>query len=244
MRRFVPVGFGGRLWGLGAALLTGLVPGALWGQWAACGSGQCITSGNVGIGTTSPSGLLDVEGGEAVFHRDDWGNPTLVLRGQKAGAPYYWGEYAIVADYIGLAFNNTQTGVTMLQLGAGGGTSANVLIAPSGGNVGIGTTYPQYPLSVNGTVQAKEVLVNTGWSDYVFGPGYRLAPLSEVADYISANGHLPEIPSAKEVKEKGVSLGEMQSKLLAKIEELTLHMIEAEKENAELRARIARLEAK
>ena len=68
--------------------------------------------------------------------------------------------------------------------------------------------------------------------------------MSEVADYISANGHLPEIPSAKEVKEKGVSLGDMQSKLLAKIEELTLHMIEAEKENAELRARIARLEAK
>jgi len=57
MRRFVPVGFGGRLWGLGAALLTGLVPGALWGQWAACGRGQCITSGNVGIGTTSPTGI-------------------------------------------------------------------------------------------------------------------------------------------------------------------------------------------
>jgi hypothetical protein len=119
----------------------------------------------------------------------------------------------------------------------------------STGNVGIGTPAPQYPLSVNGTVQAKEVLVNTGWSDYVFEPGYRLAPLSEVADYISANGHLPEIPSAKEVKEKGVSLGEMQSKLLAKIEELTLHMIEAEKENQELQkqnrelgARIAVLE--
>jgi hypothetical protein len=83
-------------------------------------------------------------------------------------------------------------------------------------------------------VQAKEVLVNTGWSDYVFGPGYRLAPLSEVADYIDANGHLPEIPSAKEVKEKGVSLGEMQAKLRAKIEELTLHMIEADRRITEL----------
>jgi hypothetical protein len=64
-----------------------------------------------------------------------------------------------------------------------------------------------------------------------------------VASYIKTNGHLPEIPSAGEVEAKGVNLGEMQSKLLAKVEELTLHMIEAERENRELRERIARLEA-
>lgn len=77
----------------------------------------------------------------------------------------------------------------------------------------------------------------------MFEPDYRLAPLGEVADYIRANHHLPEIPSAKEVEEKGVSLGEMQSKLLAKIEELTLHMIQAERENQELRTRVLQLEA-
>jgi hypothetical protein len=54
---------------------------------------------------------------------------------------------------------------------------------------------------------------------------------------------LPEIPSTKEVEEKGMSVGEMQSKLLAKIEELTLHMIQAGQENRELRARVGRLEA-
>jgi hypothetical protein len=123
------------------------------------------------------------------------------------------------------------------------GAVNNALVLRSG-NVGIGITNPQHPLAVNGTVQAKEVLVNTGWPVYVFGPGYRLAPLSEVANYIGANGHLPEIPSADEVAGKGVSLGEMQ----AKIEELTLHMIGSE-ETAELRRqdqqpadRIARLE--
>ncbi len=94
-----------------------------------------------------------------------------------------------------------------------------------------------------GSSRPKEVLVNTGWPDYVFAPNYRLKPLSEVASYIHTNGHLPDIPSAKEVEAKGVSLGDMQSKLLAKVEELTLHMIEAERENRDLRERIARLEA-
>lgn len=118
------------------------------------------------------------------------------------------------------------------------------LIDPSG-NVGIGTASPQYLLSVNGTIGAQDVLVtNTGWSDYVFAPNYQLQPLSAVADYIQANHHLPEIPSESEVKEKGVSVSDMQAKLLAKIEELTLHLIRQEKENRDLRDRITRLEAR
>ena len=113
------------------------------------------------------------------------------------------------------------------------------------GNVGIGTNIPQYKLAVNGTIGAKDVIVtNTGWADYVFRPGYRLRPLSEVGAYIQAHRRLPDIPSEAEVKEKGVSVGEMQAKLLAKIEELTLHMIQQEKENRELRERLARLETR
>jgi hypothetical protein len=100
-------------------------------------------------------------------------------------------------------------------------------------------------LSVNGTIGTKDVIVtNTGWSDYVFRPGYRLRPLSEVNAYIQANHHLPDIPTEAEVKQKGVSVGEMQAKLLAKVEELTLHMIQREKENQELRERITRLETR
>ena len=92
---------------------------------------------------------------------------------------------------------------------------------------------------------AKDVIVtNIGWSDYVFQPGYRLPSLSEVNAYIQQNHHLPDIPSEAEVKEKGVSVGEMQAKLLAKVEELTLHMIQQESENKELRQRIAQLETR
>lgn len=110
------------------------------------------------------------------------------------------------------------------------------------GNAGIGTTTPQHMLHVPGTIGAEEVLITPSGADYVFESGYRLRPLSEVASYIQVNHHLPDIPSAEEVKQKGVGVGEMESKLLAKIEELTLHMIRQEKENQELRERIARLE--
>ena len=78
------------------------------------------------------------------------------------------------------------------------------------------------------------MIVSSTGADYVFAPEYRLAPLAEVADYIKANHHLPDVPPATEVVERGVSLGEMQSKLLAKIEELTLHMIQAEERSDRL----------
>lgn len=97
------------------------------------------------------------------------------------------------------------------------------------GSVGIGTTNLTHKLAVKGTIRANEVIVDTGWADYVFAEDYDLAPLSEVEAHIEENGHLPNIPSASDVATNGVSLGEMQSLLLVKIEELTLHQIRQEK---------------
>ena len=109
--------------------------------------------------------------------------------------------------------------------------------------MGIATVNRQYKLAVNGSIGAQDIIVtNTGWSDYVFRPNYRLRPLREVNEYIQANGHLPDIPSEAEVKEKGISLGEMQAKLLAKVEELTLHLIRQERESKELRERLEQME--
>lgn len=77
-------------------------------------------------------------------------------------------------------------------------------------------------------------MTNTGWADCVFKPGYKLLPLSQLDVYIRENQRLPGIPSEEDVKENGVNIGELQVKLLAKIEELTLHMIEMDERNSEL----------
>lgn len=88
---------------------------------------------------------------------------------------------------------------------------------------------------IDGTLKAKEIVVQTNvWSDFVFEDDYKLRSLNEVENYINENNHLPDIPSAKEVEESGVSLGSMDSKLLQKVEELTLYTINLEKRIKEL----------
>nr|WP_121273836.1 hypothetical protein [Pedobacter schmidteae] len=101
------------------------------------------------------------------------------------------------------------------------------------GNVGIGTTDPKgYKLAVYGKIRAQEIKVeNTNWPDYVFTKDYQLPTLQETERQIKDKGHLPGIPSAEDVKANGIDLGEMNAKLLQKIEELTLHLIRLEKEN-------------
>jgi len=137
------------------------------------------------------------------------------------------------------------------------GPSGNRFLVNSTGNVGIGTTNPgTYKLAVNGKIRAKEIKVDTGWSDFVFEKEYKLPTLTEVENHIQEKGHLKDIPSAKEVAENGIFLGEMDSKLLQKIEELMLYTIAQEKQlkqrqsenqqlktkNQELEDRLARLE--
>ncbi|WP_245869868.1 hypothetical protein [Pedobacter ginsengisoli] len=96
------------------------------------------------------------------------------------------------------------------------------------GKVGIKTANPgDYDLAVNGKIRSKEVKVEAAnWPDYVFQNGYKSMPLPELKKFIATNKHLPEIPSAKEVELKGVSLGEMNKLLVKKIEELTLMFID------------------
>lgn len=96
------------------------------------------------------------------------------------------------------------------------------------GSVGIGTSPSEsFRLAVNGRIRAKEVIVETGWSDFVFKPDYDLPSIKEVKDHISIHGHLKDIPSEMEVLENGIEIGEMNKLLLQKVEEMTLYLIEA-----------------
>lgn len=94
---------------------------------------------------------------------------------------------------------------------------------------------PGYKLDVDGKIRANEIVVNTGGADFVFENDYNLKSLDEVETFIKENKHLPDIPTAEEVEENGVSLGEMQTKLLQKIEELTLYVIEQDKSIEQLK---------
>ena len=207
---------------------------ALSQQWTS-GSGGAIyyNGGNVGIGVASPQAPLQVSGVRGnilLTSGESWSGiqfENLALQSSPTRWALYNGDGGEASDAI--SFYNYALG-------------RDALTMTSGGNVGIGTINPQHLLHVAGTIGAEEILVTSTGADYVFEPGYRLKSLSEVAGYIEANHHLPDIPSAAEVKQKGMGVGEMEAKLLAKVEELTLHMIQQEKENQELRERIARLE--
>jgi hypothetical protein len=119
------------------------------------------------------------------------------------------------------------------------------------GNIGIGTRTPDSKLTVSGKIHSQEVKVTvSAGADFVFAKNYNLISISKLAEYISKNQHLPEIASADEMKENGLELGEMNIKLLQKIEELTLYLIDINKtvndlkhENKVLKASVAELKA-
>ena len=119
---------------------------------------------------------------------------------------------------------------TPMDAGQGVSIYSNELIAffKNNGRVGIGTTNPDSKLSVKGNIHAQEVKVDLNGAvapDYVFDVNYKLLTLQEVQEFINKNGHLPNIPSAKDMNEEGVKLKEMNLKLLEKIEELTLYVL-------------------
>jgi hypothetical protein len=215
-------------------------------------------SGNIGVGTTKPNSLLNLYSGTSY----GVGGTLLTLEptGQQSGSASMlswqrnldnWTPAGIGQLYsLGDAYGGVLLFYTHADDSSNTSAPLERMRILANGNVGIGTSSPAHLLHVAGTIGAEEVIVSATGADYVFDPDYRLQPLSEVADYVKENHHLPEIPSAEEVKESGMSLGEMQSKLLAKIEELTLHMIQTgerndrlEQQNQDLQARIARLES-
>jgi hypothetical protein len=104
-------------------------------------------------------------------------------------------------------------------------------------NLGIGVKNPTEKLTVDGKVKCEEIVVENVSADFVFNDDYKLRSLDEVEAFIKENGHLPDVAPASETS-KGINVGEFNTLLLQKIEELTLYMIELKKENEELRASV------
>ncbi|MBB5649136.1 hypothetical protein [Pedobacter cryoconitis] len=106
------------------------------------------------------------------------------------------------------------------------------------GNLNIGTdvTVPGYQLQVKGKIRSQEIKVEMdNWPDYVFEPSHEKLSLTELESFIKTNKHLPEIPSVNTVIKDGINLGDMNAKLLKKIEELTLYVIELKHEVDDLK---------
>jgi hypothetical protein len=87
-----------------------------------------------------------------------------------------------------------------------------------------------YKLTVTGKVICEELKVQLqgAWPDYVFENKYNLMPMSELRDFITNNNHLPNIPAAASMEKNGIEVGEMQRKMMEKIEELTLYVLQLE----------------
>lgn len=171
-------------------------------------------NGSIGLGTENPSSTLEVVGSTGGIN----GRNFKVTYG-GAGNGLTNAEFSALTHITHIPDVN---GWTALYAKQGSAKKAGVF----DGDV-----------SVNGNIHTKEVKVDlTGWSDFVFEDDYELRPLENVEHYIVKHKHLPEIPNATEVAECGINLGEMNAKLLQKIEELTLYMIDLNKQVQHLKS--------
>ena len=245
---------------------------ALSQQWSANGTTLFYNGGGVGIGTSTP-GTAAL--GIAVANTDGFhtNGPVITVTNTSTFNPTGNGYNAAGVNYI--AGNGVVLGQVLANYGIGtnapfnggsglyittrtdhpiifttGTTGTEKMRITNDGNVGIGTTDTRgYMLAVNGNAIFTKVVVKpySLWPDYVFKKGYDLLDLADLERYIRDHGHLPGIAIEKVVQRQGIDLGEQQTALLKKVEELTLYLINENKtlidHNKQLIEQNARLEA-
>ncbi|HQX73769.1 MAG TPA: hypothetical protein PK298_12745 [Chitinophagaceae bacterium] len=179
--------------------------------------------GNVGIGETFPLEKLHVNGntmidGDATLNTV---NPTIQLQNSDVNK----GFIQLSGDNIRIGTNSGNTAGKFVIRTNGGD---RVFVDESGNvNIGSQTDAPGYKLRVDGKMICEEVKVklSTAWPDYVFDDKHKLMTIGELSQFIRQNKHLPNIPSAKEIESNGMEVGDMQKRMMEKIEELTLYII-------------------
>lgn len=207
--------------------------------------------GNVGIGTNfNPEYKLHLHSTGEELLKVDGTNSIVAFHDRTTNA-----QYGFLRAWTSNPFN--PAGYYGFEIGAPpstGGDPAKKLFFTTNysirmaimenGNIGIGVNDPgAYKLAVNGSIRANEVVVETGWADYVFDKKFRLKPLKEVERFIEENNHLPDIPSAAEIQKNGAKLAELTTKMMQKIEELTLYSIAQDKRIEKLQTDLTQLKA-
>ncbi|HEY9260197.1 hypothetical protein [Chitinophaga sp.] len=197
-------------------------------------------NGYVGIGTLTPSTRLTIETGDSTesnfvkLENKAVANSLIYLgSASNSHSVNTFRMAAVFESYRNLHISAANaTSNIFFETGRVDGVAPVRMVINNVGNVGIGTTTPgPYKLAVEGTIGARRMKVTqvTPWADFVFAADYKLPTIQEVEDFINMHQHLPEIPSAAEVVKDGIDLGEMNQKLLQKIEEQMLYIIEMNK---------------
>ncbi|MBL0736407.1 hypothetical protein JI750_05890 [Flavobacterium sp. GN10] len=203
-----------------------------------------VSNGNFGVGTDAPIEKLNIHGGKgdgvafdakfALTRTSSTGN-VLSAKIALSDSDTNWGDLSFKVKTTASRYEIENFYTDAL------------FIKGSNANVGIGTKTPDSKLTVAGNIHAQEVKVSINAGivpDYVFANDYKLKSLNEVEQYIKQNNHLPEIPSAQEVEKNGLMLAEMNMNLLKKIEEMTLYIIEQNKQIIDLNKRLEKVESK
>lgn len=201
-------------------------------------------NGQIGIGTSSPTGDgLTVVGGASGADFLTLDRPGIgKFRFNSGGYSTRMTIGSNNVDRFTLGWDNSEAGFAISN-DIEFSTHEHAFFIKNTGNVGIGTTDPDAKLTVKGNIKSKEVKVTVDAGqgpDFVFEEDYNLRSLEDTEEYIKANKHLPEVPSAKVMESEGLNLKEMNLMLLQKIEELTLHQIE---QNKSLKSALEKIES-